>query len=85
MFNQMERNGVRADAVTYTTLVNGLCNSGRSVTLLNDVMKTRRVNPDVIAFNALIDGFVKRKLLEARELYSEMIRVSVSPDLHFAD
>ncbi|XP_018478989.2 LOW QUALITY PROTEIN: pentatricopeptide repeat-containing protein At5g41170, mitochondrial [Raphanus sativus] len=84
MLNRMENDGVRPDAVTYTSLVNGLCNSSRlsdAVRLLNDVdMMRRRINPDVIAFNALIDGFVKeRKLLEARELYSEMIRISVAP------
>ncbi|CAA7036355.1 unnamed protein product [Microthlaspi erraticum] len=38
-------------------------------------MITRRIIPNVVTFNALIDSFVKEgKLVEAKELYNEMMQ-----------
>ncbi|CAA7053872.1 unnamed protein product [Microthlaspi erraticum] len=42
--------------------------------LLSDMIE-KKINPDVVTFNALIDAFVKEgKLLEAEKLYEEMIK-----------
>ncbi|CAA7053935.1 unnamed protein product [Microthlaspi erraticum] len=64
----MEKKGIRPDVVHLHSLISCLCNYGRwedAAGLLSDMIE-KKINPDVVTFNALIDGFVKEgKLLEA--------------------
>ncbi|CAN7035600.1 unnamed protein product [Brassica rapa subsp. trilocularis] len=77
LFNEMEREGIKADVITYNSLIGGFCNAGRwddGAQLLRDMI-TRNITPNVVTFSALIDCFVKEgKLKEAKELYNEMAK-----------
>ncbi|KAF8098890.1 hypothetical protein N665_0256s0021 [Sinapis alba] len=80
LFQQMDRNGVRADVVTYNSLITR--STGRCLLMREMVM--RNVVPNVITFTALIDASVKEgNLLEAERLFhEEMInRWSIVPDV----
>ncbi|CDY39806.1 BnaA09g10580D [Brassica napus] len=45
-------------------------------------MIKRKISPNVVTYSALVDAFVKNgKVLEAKELYEEMMRMCIDPDV----
>ncbi|KAL6227057.1 hypothetical protein ACLB2K_001016 [Fragaria x ananassa] len=72
VFEEMRREGLKPNVVTYNSLINGLCCDGRleEACGLRDEMLGLGLKPEIATYNALINGFCKKKMLkEARELF----------------
>lgn len=84
---RMDSLGVRANAISYTTIVNGY-GHGRDVKNAMRMfirMCNRRIAPDLVAFNTLIASFVRDgNLTLALSIFEEMARRkgAIAPDLH---
>ncbi|KAM0069100.1 putative tetratricopeptide-like helical domain superfamily [Helianthus debilis subsp. tardiflorus] len=66
----MTEKGVLADVITYSSLIQGLCNFGReteAARMLMD-MEGKGVSPSVVTFNILVDSFCKKGSVKDAEL-----------------
>ena len=82
----MRRTGLRADAYTYNTLIQGwieLKNMDRAMDLFKQMKRNRRVRPDVVTYNLLISGWarqMKRMDIAEKVMQELMNDRNVSPD-----
>lgn len=70
--------------VTYLTVINGLCKSGRALEALEllRLLENGRCKPDVKAYNTVIDGLCKDRMVDdAFQIFSTMVNKGVLPNV----
>ncbi|PNX86180.1 pentatricopeptide repeat-containing protein, partial [Trifolium pratense] len=80
----MHRSKIIPDVVTYSSLIDGLCKSGRIEYALElvDEMRCREVIPNVVTYNSLINCLCKSgRIKYALELVDEMRCRKIIPDV----
>ncbi|KAK9919966.1 hypothetical protein M0R45_028536 [Rubus argutus] len=67
LLHEMEANGLRADRITYNTLINGLCKEGesRKAETLLDEMFEKGLSSNHLTYNFLMDGYCREGNLSA--------------------
>ncbi|KAI9178044.1 hypothetical protein LWI28_022025 [Acer negundo] len=81
----MKANGIPADAITFTTLIHGLCCVGnwQEAKSLFIEMLNQGVQPTTVTYSVLIDELCKNgKMDDTNKLYELMIRRGVQPNTH---
>nr|CAB3463541.1 unnamed protein product [Digitaria exilis] len=82
VLDDMQKSACKADAVTYNTLVAGLCKLGqwRDASELVEDMPRRGCPPDVVTFRMLFDGMCAAgEFLEADQVLNEMVFKGFAP------
>ncbi|KVH92844.1 Pentatricopeptide repeat-containing protein [Cynara cardunculus var. scolymus] len=85
VFEEMLRNGIKADILTYNALLLGLCNEGktRKAAYLVKELDKKKLVPNSSTFAALIRGQCARKNPDrALKLYKSMLKSGCRPNEH---
>ncbi|KAF5738177.1 putative pentatricopeptide repeat-containing protein [Tripterygium wilfordii] len=85
VFKLMQENGIKVDAVTYTSLMHWISSSGDVDGAVNmwQEMKFNGCNPTVVSYTAYLKIlFDNKRVEEASDLYREMIQIGISPTCH---
>uniref|UniRef100_J3M4V7 Pentacotripeptide-repeat region of PRORP domain-containing protein n=2 Tax=Oryza brachyantha TaxID=4533 RepID=J3M4V7_ORYBR len=84
VLDDMQKDRCKPDAVSYNTLVGGLCKMGRwrDASELVEDMPRRGCRPDVVTYRRLFDGICDAgELGEARKVFDEMIFKGFAPSM----
>ncbi|MCI31326.1 pentatricopeptide repeat-containing protein, partial [Trifolium medium] len=76
-FEEMQKQGLKPNTITYNSLINGLCNNGKLEDAVNlwDKMVGLGLKPDIVTYNALINGFCKKKMMkEAKKVFDDITK-----------
>lgn len=83
LMEDMARQNIEPNLVTYSTIIKGYCTEGRmnqAFELFETMKKAKGLQPDEIAFNTLIDGCGKRGLYEqGMRVLEEMLAAGIRP------
>ncbi|WCJ22962.1 Tetratricopeptide repeat (TPR)-like superfamily protein [Euphorbia peplus] len=84
-FKEMSGFELKADVVTYNTIVDGLCRAGKVGVARNVVKgmvrKGRGLSPDVVTYTTLVRGYcMKREIDEALVVFDEMMERGLKPN-----
>ena len=79
----MQRQGLRANMITYNSLIIDLCSDGKldeAISLRNEMLGLG-VMLNVVTFNVLTNGFCKNKMIkEATELFDDIRKQGLAPN-----
>jgi len=85
LLEDMERQGITPNIVTYSTILKGYCQEGRlneAFQLLKTMKLSEDVKPDEFSYNTLIDGCAQRGLYDqGMKLLAEMQQAGVAPSV----
>ena len=80
----MERAGVKADVVTFTSLLDGYMKKGELAKAgeVLDKMERAGVKADVVTFISLLDGYGKKRtmLRKCTEVLDKMLKIGLKPN-----
>jgi len=82
LFRDMCSVGVMADSLTYTMVIKGYCVQGELMQALQvfSMMRKRRLSPDVLLFNTIIDAAGRKQMTSLGEqVFNDMERSGVKP------
>ncbi|CAI9100868.1 OLC1v1038053C1 [Oldenlandia corymbosa var. corymbosa] len=84
LFEKMTRVGISPSVVTYSVYIRGLCRAGRTTLALNVIKDLRHNKPlNAYCYNAVMHSFCKNgEPEEAMEVFAEMKRCGILPDVH---
>jgi pentatricopeptide repeat protein len=88
VFNDMIEHEITPDAISYNSLISGLCRSGRvteAIKLFED-MKGKECCPDELTFKFIIGGLIRgKKLSAAYKVWDQMMDKGFTLDRDVSD
>jgi pentatricopeptide repeat protein len=83
LLQDMQRRGLEANLITYSTVMKGFCQEGNMVaalTTFEELHKSRKYKPDEIVYNTILDGCVQAQLVsEGEKIFADMQASSIAP------
>eukprot|EP01022_Parablepharisma_sp_SALTPOND_P018835 TRINITY_DN3132_c0_g1_i1.p1 TRINITY_DN3132_c0_g1~~TRINITY_DN3132_c0_g1_i1.p1 ORF type:complete len:1081 (+),score=115.60 TRINITY_DN3132_c0_g1_i1:6228-9470(+) len=66
VFEEMKKNGIKADLITFSTMIKGYCRRGKlsNALCLLETMEKQGIQADEVLFNSLLDGCAKKGEIE---------------------
>merc|ERR1719487_1413933 len=83
LLEEMRRDHVELDVITYSTLIKGYCHAGdvdKAFKVLDEMKSDGKLSPDEILYNSLLDGCAKQSRVDdAVRLLEDMRDCGVVP------